>query len=127
LLALFTLIASFLSVRGLHAQDQEKLQQLKNATPEQRAEFQTNMMKSKLNLEGPQLAQVSAINLKYAQLFQPIMKGDDSRFSKMRKAKALQAQKDKELQGVFTKDQYKLYEDFEQELRSKMMSVMKAQ
>lgn len=127
LFALLTLIISFLSVGRLHAQDKEKMQQLKNATPEQRADFQTNMMKTKLNLDGPQLAKVSAINLKYAQLFQPIIKSDDSRFSKIRKAKALQEQKNKELQGVFTKDQYKQYEDFEQELRSKMMSAMKEQ
>jgi len=101
------------------------MQQLKNATPEQRAGFQTNMMKTKLNLQEPQLTKVAAINLKYARLFQPILKSDEGRFSKLKKAKALQEQKDNELQGVFTKEQYKQYEDFEQELKSKMMAAMK--
>ena len=106
---------------------QQTMPDIKNSTPEQRAAFQTNLMKTKLNLDAAQLAKVTDVNLRYAQKFQPIIKSDDSRFSKMRQAKALQAQKDKELQAIFTKDQFKQYQDFEQELKSKMMARAQSQ
>jgi len=93
---------------------------MKDSTPEQRAQFQTTMMKSKLNLDSGQITKIQAINLKYAQKFQPILKSSDGKLSRFRQAKALQKQKDTELQAVFTKDQYKKYQDFEEEMKSKM-------
>jgi hypothetical protein len=97
---------------------------LKNKTPEQRAAFQTSMMKSKLNLDSDQTAKVQAINLKYAQKFEPIIKSDDSRFSRLRQARALQKAKDAELKTVFTASQYKQYQDFEAEIRAKLKDKM---
>jgi hypothetical protein len=97
---------------------------LKNKTPEQRAAFQTSMMKSKLNLDSDQATKVQAINLKYAQKFEPIIKSDDSRFSRFRQAKALQKAKDAELKTVFTASQYKQYQDFEAEMKDKLKDKM---
>jgi predicted nucleic acid binding AN1-type Zn finger protein len=97
---------------------------LKNKTPEQRAAFQTSMMKSKLNLDSGQAAKVQAINLKYAQKYEPIIKSDDSRFSRFRQAKALQKAKDAELKTVFTASQYKQYQDFEAEMKDKLKDKM---
>ncbi|BAU54696.1 hypothetical protein MgSA37_02874 [Mucilaginibacter gotjawali] len=98
---------------------QANLQKLKNETPEQRAAFQTKLMKEKLNLNDMQLTKVSTINLKYAEKFEPIIKSDDNRFLRMRQAKALMEQKDKELQAVFTKTQYNEYLAVENEIRKK--------
>jgi hypothetical protein len=103
---------------------QNNIKDLKNASPEQRAQFQTDMMKSKLKLDPAQLLKVQDINLKYAQKFQPIIKSSDSRFSKMKQAMALQEQKDKELETIFTKNQFSEYKEFEQELKSKMRAKM---
>jgi hypothetical protein len=104
---------------------QDGMGKLKNSTPEQRAAFQTKLMTEKLNLNTIQAKKVEDINLKYAEKFQPIIKSSGSRISKMKQAKALQAQKDTELQTVFTKDQFAQYQAFEQELKSKMMARMK--
>jgi hypothetical protein len=93
---------------------------LKNKTPEQRAQFQTEMMTDKLKLSADQTAKVQAINLKYAQKMEPIIKSDAGRFSKFKQAKALLKDKDAELKGVFTADQFKQYQDFEVEMRNKM-------
>ena len=41
---------------------QGSLKDFKNSTPEQRAEFQTKMMESKLGLDEAQVKKVSAIN-----------------------------------------------------------------
>jgi hypothetical protein len=97
---------------------------LKDKTPVERAAFQTGMMKTKLALDSPQLKKVQAINLKYAQKMQPILKSEDSKFSRMRQAMAIQKAKDAELKTVFTTDQYKKYQDFESEMRAKMKAAL---
>ena len=99
---------------------------LKNKTPEQRAQFQTEMMTTKLKLSPDQTSKVQAINLKYAQEMDPIIKSDAGRFSKFKQAKALLKEKDTELKGVFTADQFKQYQDFEAEMRDKMKEKKEA-
>ena len=118
-ITLFFVAISTLITGSLHAQ--ANLVDLKNATPEQRAQMQTGMMKSKLKLDTNQVLKVQAINLKYAQKFEQIIKGSDGRMKKAREAIILQKQKDAELKQVFTTAQYKQYQDFEQEMKSKMM------
>jgi hypothetical protein len=118
LIAILIAIANLLTMGHLMAQT--TISNMKDATPEQRAQFQTTMMKSKLSLDSGQITKIQAINLKYAQKFQPILKSSDGKLSKFRQVKALQKQKDAELQTVFTKDQYKKYQDFEEEMKSKM-------
>lgn len=97
---------------------------LKNKTPEQRAQFQTEMMTSKLKLNTDQQTKVQAINLKYAKKMEPIIKGDAGRFQKFKQAKALLKDKDNELKAVFTADQFKQYLDFEAEMRQKVKEKM---
>ncbi len=104
---------------------QKSIKDLKNSTPEQRADFQTKLMKAKLKLDAGELTKVQAINLKYARKFEPIIKSNDNRFSKLKQAMALQKEKDQELQAVFNKDQFNQYQEFEQELRSKMKARFK--
>jgi len=106
---------------------QGSLKDFKNSTPEQRAEFQTKMMESKLTLDQGQVKKVAAINLKYAEKFQPIMKSKDDQATKIKQMITLQSQKDKELQAVFTKQQFAEYQQFEQKIRSRMMARMKNQ
>jgi len=118
---LFVAISTF-AANSLRAQ--ANIADLKNATPEQRAQMQTGMMKAKLKLDTSQVLKVQAINLKYAQKFEPIIKGSDGRMKKMREVMSLQKQKDAELKQVFTAEQYKQYQDFEQEMKSKMKSRM---
>jgi hypothetical protein len=119
----FTLILAVISTLvAANLKAQASMADMKNATPAQRAQMQTSLMKSKLKLDTNQVLKVQVINLKYAQKFEPIIKGSDGRMKKAREAIALQKQKDAELKQVFTTEQYKQYQDFEQEMKSKMMS-----
>lgn len=95
-------------------------EKLKAMTPQQRAEYQTGMMKTKLHLDTQQIVKVKAVNLKYALKFQPIIKSDDSKFTKFREFKKLQEAKDAELKGIFNGLQFRLYQDYENEMREKM-------
>lgn len=110
---------------GKSAAAQTSMPDFKNSTPEQRAQFQTQMMTSKLKLDATQATKVQAINLKYAGKMQTIIKNDDSRFSKMRAAKSLQKDKDQELKSVFSPAQFKQYQDFEEEMKAKLMEKIK--
>jgi len=121
MMILFMLMTNCISINKASAQNGMG-KKFKNMTPAQRADFQTGMMKSKLKLDTQQLLKVQALNLKYALLFEPIIKSDVGRFSKLRQAMALQQKKDDELQYIFTTPQYKLYKDFEDTMRKKMMA-----
>ncbi|RKR81956.1 hypothetical protein BDD43_2118 [Mucilaginibacter gracilis] len=108
-------------VQPAKAQD---MANMKNKTPEQRAQFQTGLMKGKLQLDTVQIVKVQAINLKYAQKMEPIIKGDDGKLKKYRAAMAIQKDKDEELKKVFSAEQYKQYQAFEAELKAKMKDKM---
>jgi uncharacterized SAM-dependent methyltransferase len=92
----------------------------KDKTPEERAKFQTDMMKNKLSLKADQEVKVQAINLNYAEKFDPIIKSNDNKLSRFMRAMDLQKAKDAELKKVFTAEQYKQYEAIESELKAKM-------
>ena len=98
---------------------------MRNAPPAKRAQIQTDIMKSKLKLDSGQVTKVRAINLKYAEKFEPILKSNDSRKKRIRAAMTLQQAKDTELKGVFTADQYKQYTEFESEIKSKFSGSIK--
>jgi len=115
---LFTAIG-FMAVNNASAQ-QTLGDKLKAMSPAQRAEYQTGMMKTKLHLDTQQIIKVKVVNLKYAQKFEPLIKSDDSRFSKYKQFKKLQAAKDAELKVIFNAGQFKLYQDYESEMREKM-------
>ena len=117
---LFTAI-NLMAVNNTFAQSQQTLgDKLKAMTPQQRADYQTGLMKTKLHLDTQEIVKVKAVNLKYAQKFEPIIKSDDGRFTKLKKFKALQDQKDAELKTIFNGNQFKVYQDYENEMREKM-------
>jgi len=120
---LFTAIG-FMAVNNVSAQ-QTMGDKLKAMTPQQRAEYQTGLMKTKLHLDTQQIVKVKAVNLKYAEKFQPVIKSNDSRFTKFRQYKKLQEAKDAELKGIFNAGQFKLYQDYENEMREKMKEKAK--
>src|SRR5206468_8804187 len=85
---LFTLVAS------------AQLDELKNTTPEQRAKALTEMMTSKLGLTPEQTGKVADLNLKYANKMEPLIKGSDGPFVKMREMKEINEAKQGELKQV---------------------------
>jgi hypothetical protein len=107
------------------AQDINDAKNLKDKTPAQRAQYQTGLMKSKLTLDSIQLVKVQAINLKYAQQFDKVLKSDDAKMSRIKQARSLQKNKDAELKAVFTATQYKQYEAIENELMTRVKDNVK--
>ena len=87
-------------------------------TPEERAKRQTETMKEKLNLTAVQEPKVSAIILKY------IKKNDETRkiADEAVQRKTMQdnnTQKDAELKGVLTADQFKSYLKYVEEMKNR--------
>lgn len=98
---------------------------MQDKTPQERAKFQTEMMKSKLGLDSMQASQVEAINLKYALKNEPILKSDNSKLSKFKQLRSLQKEKESELKKVFTSEQYKQYQDFKEEMKAQLKEKRK--
>ena len=105
----------------------EGLDDLKDTTPAERAAAQTAMMKAKLNLTDEQTPKIKAINEKYAELMDPIIKGSDGMFSKMRAVKQVEDQKEGELKGVLSDDQFSQFQAMKTEMRDKLIEKVKEQ
>ena len=90
--------------------------------PEQRAEIQTQFMKDRLNLPADVLAKVQAINLKYAQQMDPVLKGTDGKLAKMQKARGIMAAKDSELKTILSPNQFEAYDDAKDDIKAAMES-----
>ena len=97
-----------------------QVEDFKNSTPEERAEFQTEWMKSELSLDSSIVPNVYSINLKYSKKMQSIMNSGGSRIQKYREFKASSDAKDAELKSVLTKDQYKIYQQRKEEMKQKL-------
>ncbi|GAB3795153.1 hypothetical protein GCM10028819_10750 [Spirosoma humi] len=98
---------------------------MQDKTPQERATFQTEMMKSKLGLDSMQVSEVQAINLKYALKNEPILKSGDSKLSKFKQLRSSQKEKESALKKVFTPEQYKQYQDFQDEMRAQLKEKRK--
>lgn len=103
-----------------------QLDELKNTTPEQRAKAQTAYMKGKLDLTPAQLTQVEAMNRKYADRMEPIIKGEGRRLAKMREARTIEEAKEAELKSVLTPDQFQKFLASKEEMRAKVMEGLKS-
>ncbi len=90
---------------------------IEDSTPEQRAGIQTAFMKAHLQLTPDQLKKIEALNLKYAQQMEPILKGSDGFLAKRSKAQAVMTLKDKELSAVLSQEQFKSYDDLKDDLK----------
>lgn len=100
------------------AQNKEAIQ---NGTPEQRAQMQTEWMKTNLALSSTQTQQVYSLNLQYARKNAPILQSNDGKLSKYKKLKALQNEKSVALTKILDTEQYKKY----QELKEQMLKTIK--
>lgn len=98
---------------------------MQDKTPQERAKFQTEMMRNKLGLDSLQLIQAQAINLKYALKNEPVIKSGDSKFSKFRQIRSSQKDKEAELQKIFTAAQYKQYQVLQQQMKAQLKEKRK--
>ena len=105
----------------------EGLDDLKDTTPAERAAAQTTMMKDKLGLSDEQTPKIKAINEKYADQMDPLIKSSDGMLLKMRAMKQVEDQKEAELKGVLSSDQFAQFQAMKNEMRDKLMERIKAQ
>jgi hypothetical protein len=111
----------------LTPEQQKKYEEIKT---ERMAELQTQMMRTQLDLTDEQVPKVYQINYKYAKMMKANMgkaKESDRKRGKakaMKEAKSDSAEKDKELKGVLTEEQYKVYEQNKQEMQAAIREKM---
>jgi hypothetical protein len=115
----FVLAAAVL-LAGSTASAQDNMDKLKNTTPEERATLQTMMMKEKLGLSPQQVPAVKEINLEAATQMQPVLTGSEGKLMKLRTAKAIESQRDSQLQGVLLPPQYQQWLAQKEEMRQKI-------
>lgn len=116
-LALSTLL--LLGSEAAPAQGQGQLDQLAKTTPEQRAKVQTLVMKEKLSLSDSQLPAIEKINLDTATAMQPVLESTDGPLIKMRKARAVEEQRDAALQQTLQPAQYQQWLAEKEAIRQK--------
>ncbi|MCW5892069.1 MAG: hypothetical protein KIT14_16215 [bacterium] len=87
-----------------------QLDVLAKTTPAQRAAAQTAYLKTALVLTPDQTTQVAALNLRYAEKAEPVLKGSEWAMKKASEIRALQDAKDGELKALLTSDQWSTYE-----------------
>jgi hypothetical protein len=102
-----------------------QMDQLKDTTPEQRAQMQTKWMENNLSLDAKTSASVAAINLKYAKETESLMAANEPKFKKLMAFKENSNAKDAELKAIFTPEQYSLYEQKKSEMESTIMQKVK--
>jgi hypothetical protein len=104
-----------------------ELDALKNTSPAQRAKAQTAMMKEKLGLSEEQVAKVGALNLKYAEKMDPIIKGTEGTFMKARDARNVEQQKEDELKALLSPDQFQKFLAGKEEMREHLVDQIQKQ
>ncbi len=102
-----------------------QIDEIKNSTPEQRAEMQDEWMQSNLSLDAETSASVSAINLKYAKETQALAASPGPDFKKLMSLRSNAQAKDAELKGVFTAEQYTQYEQKKSEMKAQIKQQLK--
>jgi hypothetical protein len=87
--------------------------------------MQTQMMKTKLNLDSLTGLKVYDINLKAAQKMDPLLKGNGGgKLAMFREMKSIDSEKDKSFKAILTADQYKAYEAAKEEMKEKLKEKM---
>jgi len=120
-LAITTVIAWVLPIVAV-----AQMEEIKDSTPEARAEMQDKWMQSTLTLDEKTSASVSAINLKYARETQALVTSDSPKFKKLMTFKSNSQAKDAELKAVLTAQQYTLYEQKKSEMEAQIKQKLKA-
>lgn len=107
-----------------NASKRPEMQNLIEEIPaEERAPAQEDFLAEKLSLTPEQSEQVGQINRKYAREVDSILLSDDWRSKKARLFKSAMTNKDRELKKVFSKEQYKMYEQIREELKQRLKEV----
>lgn len=97
------------------------IEQLKKYSAKERALILTDTMRFYLKPDFSQTKKIYETNLKYAYKVDTILKSQDSKYTKYTQAKALDQQKDSELQRILSFEQFRVY----LEIKKKMVEQYK--
>lgn len=112
------IIAAVLLIAPFSASAQDNMMR---QTPQERAQKQTRMLTKKLNLSADQANTLNSINMSFANSMDSMMHSGADRKSIGTARKQMAAQKEAQLQQLFTADQYKQYQAIEEERKQRMM------
>lgn len=101
----------FAALIGVSAAQADDASGLRATTPEERAAYQTHLMTGMLALTPEQVERVGAVNLEYARQLDPLLKGDQSRYERYKKATPILDAKDAAIEPLLSADQYRKYLD----------------
>ena len=114
------LVAFFFSFES-HAQDAER----ETMSPEDRAMKLTAWMKNNLQLTDEQEKSVHEINLKYAGKTEELRNSSEPKGQKFKKLKSYNDDKDNELKGLLTAEQFKTYQAKKEEVKEEFKAKAK--
>jgi hypothetical protein len=106
LLSLLILVTNQASAQSKMTDEQKK---------EAKAKYQA--YKEKLNLTEEQSKKVDAINSSWIEGLAELKSSNAGKMAKYKKYKALKADRDQKMKEVLTKDQYKIYQQQQQEIK----------
>lgn len=102
-------LLAFLALFAIVVPAAAQLDVLAKTTPAQRADAQTAYMTTALALTPDQTTNVAALNLRYAEKAEPVLKGSEWAMKKASGIRALQDAKDVELKALLTSEQWTTY------------------
>ena len=107
----FTVLLLLVMLMTVSASAQSKM------TDEQKKEAKARYQeyKEKLNLTDDQSKKVDAINSTWFEGIGALKKSDESKLKKYKKLKSLNADRDKQMKEVLTKEQFKIYKQQQEE------------
>jgi Spy/CpxP family protein refolding chaperone len=110
-----TMVLVLVTMAAINASAQSKM------TEEQKKEAKARYQayKEKLNLTEDQSKKVDAINTTWFEGIAELKNSDASKMSKYKKLKSLNAERDKKMKEVLTKDQFKIYKEQQAEKKDK--------
>jgi len=118
---LTSLILISLGCENKNASKTSEMQKLIQELPaDDRASIQQDFLVEALSLTPEQCEQLGQINRKYAYEVNSILRSDDYRSRKAKRFKSVMANKDRELKKVFSKEQYKMYDQIREELKQRL-------
>jgi hypothetical protein len=111
ILTLFAMIV--LSTVSISSSAQSKM------TPEEKEALKAKFVayKEKLSLSEDQSVKVEAINATYFEGLSQLKNSNERKMSRYKKFKALQSTRDQQMKEVLNEEQYKMYKEFQKEIR----------
>ena len=88
----------------------------------QQAKARYEEYKMKLNLSEDQEPKVQEINLKYFGGLAELRNSSESRLNKFKKFRTMKSEKNKNMKQILTKEQYRIYIDFQAEMKEEFMN-----